>query len=174
MGKLVFGVGIFASLIIIGAIIHNVAQSVLLKDMHDRPGEYYPNTAGNSPASQKTEPYSNAVTSFYIMSEFDDTGNKRRDWSRSGDTWIERQPNGQTNEFRLVGRSSMGNCPGVIAQKVDSVSQVFIPDKGCNDMPLRYRRDLLHKSGRRIDQPERLDFLSHPIAIWHAQKSHPI
>jgi fumarate reductase subunit D len=43
MGKFVFGVGIFVSLIILGAIIHNIAQGTLEKDMRDRPGEYYPN-----------------------------------------------------------------------------------------------------------------------------------
>jgi hypothetical protein len=73
------------------------------------------------------------------MFEFDDTGNKRRDWSRSGDTWTERYVDGRTHEFRLVGRSSVGNCSGFIAQKVEDGSQVFIPDKGCEGMWLRYR-----------------------------------
>jgi fumarate reductase subunit D len=43
MGNLIFGVGILVSLVILGAIIHNIAQGTLEKDMRDRPGEYYPN-----------------------------------------------------------------------------------------------------------------------------------
>ena len=81
----------------------------------------------------------NAVTSFYIMFEADDTGNKRRNWSRRGDTWIESYVDGRSHEFRLVGRSSVDNCPGLIARKVEDGAEVFIPDKGCNNMWLRYR-----------------------------------
>jgi hypothetical protein len=142
-GGVLYTVLIFGTLILIGAIIFEVAQ-YSKENQIDNPrvstasGSTSRTSNSSSSSSKNSQPVSNAVTSFYVMFERDDTGNKRRDFSRSGDVWTERVANGQTHEFRLVGRSSVGNCPGIIARKQDG-SEIFIPDKGCNDMTLWYR-----------------------------------
>jgi len=99
-----------------------------------------PIPSSNTNSSGSNLPLPSAVTSFYIMFEADDTGNKRRDWSRNGNTWIERYVDGRYHEWRVVGRSSVGNCSGTLILKVQGDgAEAFIPDKDCEDMSLRYR-----------------------------------
>ncbi len=57
----------------------------------------------------------------------------RHDWSRMGDeVWMERLPNGSTNEFRVSGRIVSGECLGSLLYRIDLQElEVVIPDRSC-------------------------------------------
>lgn len=117
-------------------------KAIRCADINGPPPDH-PRDSSNSPdrptLPRRDNDIPKPVTSFYIMFEQDDSGNKRRNWLRRGDNWVESYVDGRTpHEFRSLGRIVVDNCPGVIAQKNDG-SQVFIPDKGCDNMWLRYR-----------------------------------
>lgn len=61
----------------------------------------------------------------------------RRDWKRvTPDRWVENYPGGTQSYFDLVGRFTIGGCPGtVVRNQDDKKHRVFIPDKGCPGMP---------------------------------------
>jgi len=61
----------------------------------------------------------------------------RRDWKRvTPDRWVETYPGGIPSYFDVIGRSTLGDCPGTIVRnEADKKHRVFIPDKGCPGMP---------------------------------------
>lgn len=84
---------------------------------------------------------SDTPASFYIMYRFDPPG--RRDWAHvRHDRWTERFPDGKTSEYRLTGRSIVDECTGLVLYSVKNNGfEVFIPDKGCEPMYLKFRWD---------------------------------
>jgi len=62
-------------------------------------------------------------------------------WARLGeDTWIERYPDGRTNEFRHAGRLINNNCIGSLLYRITFTDlEVFIPDRDCSAKQLQWR-----------------------------------
>ena len=51
-----------------------------------------------------------------------------------------RFPDGQTGEYRLTGRTLVDECRGLVIHSVKNNDfEVFIPDKGCSVMYLKFR-----------------------------------
>lgn len=97
--------------------------------------------AAPPPQPQVVRDASTKVSSFYFIYQFDPPG--RRDWSQfRDDVWLERYPNGSTTVFQVSGHVSVDGCPGTLAYNIQEKSfEVFIPDKGCRLMWLRFRNN---------------------------------
>lgn len=95
-----------------------------------------PNTSGDAPPMFPSNP----VTSFFYQAT--DPGNPgARYWTRTSDSWIEKTPSGEQHLFRILKRISYSNCDGEIVSRVgDNNFQILIPDKGCPNMTMKFRR----------------------------------
>lgn len=66
----------------------------------------------------------------------------KRIWLRIDDkTFIERYPSGKENKFAIVGRITVDDIHGTLAQIAEGTLQVFIPDKESKPMYLKMRGD---------------------------------
>jgi hypothetical protein len=65
-----------------------------------------------------------------------------RFWSRPvQDRWIERYPSGITSSFKVIQRSSSDGCDGqIVSNGAVPALELFIPDKGCDRMVIKWRR----------------------------------
>ena len=66
-----------------------------------------------------------------------------RDWTQvKPGVWFERYPNGQQfTAFREKGRTTLDGCPGSVLERTsEQGADVFIPDKGCSLMWVRFRQ----------------------------------
>jgi hypothetical protein len=72
-----------------------------------------------------------------------------RIWKREKQNlWNEIYPDGTNSYFDIVGRITVGKCPGSLAENQHAPQhQVFIPDKGCQGMPF-YIRDGMNDWGQ--------------------------
>jgi hypothetical protein len=75
----------------------------------------------------------------YDAADWDKPG--PRYWSRLGpDRWVERTPDGKEAFFKEGERINYGDCDGsIVARFGDEKFQMFIPEKGCANMNLKFR-----------------------------------
>ena len=87
-----------------------------------------------SPATSPTD-----VTSFYFVYTFDRPG--KRQWSKvTIDRWVEMYPDGEVTAFEETGRVQVDGCEGVVVKNTQKPEfEVFIPNKSCNLMWVRFR-----------------------------------
>lgn len=81
------------------------------------------------------------VTSFRLQLEdpsYEEGG--ARYWSWKGDRWEERYPSGKFDNFIEPNRVTLDGCPGTTAIRSTNHDMIFIPDKGCPAMIVRWRR----------------------------------
>jgi len=73
----------------------------------------------------------------------DPTNAGPRYWRRSvsGDGWVERTPAGDESFFQIDKRTNYGGCDGTVVSKIGEPNfQLLIPDRGCPNMELKFRR----------------------------------
>jgi hypothetical protein len=76
---------------------------------------------------------------FYFDYEAEPEPGKRL-WLRIDDKhWIERYPSGVESKFVTLGRTTVDNIKGVVAEHADKSIQVFIPDKTTGRMEFKFR-----------------------------------
>ena len=81
------------------------------------------------------------VTSFRLQLEdpsYEEGG--ARSWSWTGDHWEERYPSGKSDSFIKPNRLTLDGCPGTTVVRATNGDMIFIPDKGCPAMIVRWRR----------------------------------
>lgn len=78
-------------------------------------------------------------THFRFYYPFDNPAKGWRDFSKVGDVWHQRYPDGKIDVFREFGTTTVDGNRGLLLQKVDEDFQVFIPDKGSPQYWMRFR-----------------------------------
>lgn len=86
---------------------------------------------------KKLEQVSSTHYRFYYP--FDNPGKGWRDFSKIGEFWHQRYPDGKVDVFREFGRATVAGNHGLLLQKVDEDFQVFIPDEGSPQYWMRLR-----------------------------------
>lgn len=83
------------------------------------------------------------INAFYASTLANDPEPGRRDWKRlAKDRWEERYPSGFAETFQVRKRIRVGDCPGVRVSKPRAENfEIFIPDRGCPAMVIRYRHN---------------------------------
>jgi pimeloyl-ACP methyl ester carboxylesterase len=96
---------------------------------------------GDTPARSAENPKTRLV-SFNINLPNESFEPGLRYWTRPTlDRWLEKYPNGIASAFEVLTRIHVSECDGtiVVSQK-DPTLQLFIPDSGCEQMVLKWRR----------------------------------
>lgn len=88
-----------------------------------------------------------------------------RYWTRPvPDRWIERYPSGIKSNFNVNRRTSVGGCDGVIVSKQGEASlELFIPDRGCEPMVIKWRR----RSQAWFDRFSRVGLKWNDLSLMH-------
>lgn len=117
---------------------------------------------GDQPAKRQ-DSQETRVNSFRINLPNENFSPGERFWSRpTHDRWVELYPNGLRSTFNLKARTSLHGCDGSIVLNQQSPKlELLIPDRGCEQMILRFRR----RSEKWLDQILRTDLRWNDLAV---------
>lgn len=94
------------------------------------------------PAASTNESPQSRVSSFTLHRPGESFEPGDRYWSHPvEDRWIERYPSGLSSTFNVVKRTSANSCNGtVVAKQGEENLELFIPDKNCEQLVIKWRR----------------------------------
>lgn len=110
-----------------GAVAHGIAETL--------PGVVAPTVP---PLNEATR-----VTSFRLQLQdpsYEEGGARFWNWQANGNYWEERYPSGKFDKFIEPGRLTLDDCSGTTVVRSTNRDMIFIPDKGCPTMIVRWRR----------------------------------
>jgi pimeloyl-ACP methyl ester carboxylesterase len=119
----------------------------------------------SDPLAKSSETQQSHVNAFTLHRPGESFEPGDRLWSRPvKDRWIEMYPSGFSTAFDIVRRTSVDGCDGsIVASQRETTLELLIPDKGCAQMVLKFRR----RSQKWIDRILRSDLKWNDLAIMN-------